>query len=141
MTQMMRFSCIWLLCVCTFNSFSQTDSTDLDFSVSDPILITEEDSLMYPTELFGSLSLEFNISDTSNFEKVHVELSVVDNNNLIISHQTFSISELQILGLIEDWAITIDFGNHELGHLYCSSIVIENINGILGKEIHKTLNP
>ena len=56
------------------SSFGQTDSTDLSFEMGPAVYASEMDSVLFPSEYYSELKLEFDITDTSNFGKVHIEL-------------------------------------------------------------------
>jgi len=135
------FAALIFLCLFqTHYSFSQTDSTDLTLTMSDPVLETAEDSVFYPEEFFGELSLEFDLTDTADFGKLHVELKLVGHHS-ILYHKSFTEAQLNSLGLLSGDSVAISFGNREKDLSYYATIVIESTEGTLNKSIHKTLNP
>lgn len=130
-----------LLVLAGYNSaIAQTDSTDLSVYMSEPILESELDSLLYGGGSFELLQLDFTISDTVAFAKVHISLTTTESGTLIFK-KVYPLSELTAEALIEDWAVSFPFGNLENTESYTVAIMIESYDGSLSPTITKTLNP
>ena len=153
MTTLMMRLCLFgiLLSYCGF-SFSQEeedttsfvfviDSTDLTIVESAPVLLTAEDSILVSTETHTQLGIDFSVSDTVNFDVLHLELATGPDHNIILCHEKFSLADLTTAGKITDWLISIGFGNLEKGFPYRVSVVLQTSEGILSNEIHKTITP
>jgi hypothetical protein len=121
-------------------SIAQTDSTDLDLSMSTAVLVTELDSMLYSGENYQLLSLEFTISDTASFGKVHVELTEVGAPGTLFIG-SYTQSQLSAAGFIEAWAVNIPFGILLDTQPYLVSITLEDYSGALTATITKTLVP
>lgn len=118
----------------------ELDSTTLTLTMSDAILETEDDSLLFPTGYFGNLELSFTLPDTGNVYRVYIELSVQDSRH-IIYRRDFSVEELQSAGLLVGTLATINFGNLESEQSYTTSIIIEDADGTFGEGTKKTISP
>jgi hypothetical protein len=121
-------------------STAQTDSTDLDLYMSDAVLETALDSMLYDSEEFELLNLDFTVSDTIDFSKVHVELRIAATGELIFK-KVYSLSDLESAALISDWDIAIPFGNLLNTQAYQVAIITEHYDGSLEPTITKTLTP
>jgi len=121
-------------------SYSQTDSTDLALFMTDAVLETSLDSILYSGDTFEQLNLDFTITDTLSFHKVHVELKNTTADHTVFKKQ-YALTDLETESLISDWAVSIPFGNLENTNAYEVSIIIENYDGSLGTSITKTLLP
>lgn len=119
---------------------AQSDSTDLDLFMTDVVLETEMDSMLYRPELFELLHLEFTISDTDAFAKVRIELKNESTGNLIL-RKTYTLAELRAAGLIDSWNVSFPFGNLLNTESYRVAIIIQDHSGELGSTIYKTINP
>lgn len=124
----------------TSGSIAQTDSTDLELSMSEAVLVTELDSMLYSGENYQLLSLEFTISDTASFGKVHVELSEVGAPGALFIG-SYTESELIEAGFLEAWEVNIPFGILLNTQPYLVSITLEDYSGALTATITKTLVP
>lgn len=130
-----------LLVLAGYNSaIAQTDSTDLSVYMSEPILESELDSMLYGGGSFELLQLDFTITDTVAFAKVHISLTTTESGTLIFK-KVYPLSELTAEALIEDWAVSFPFGNLENTESYTVAIMIESYDGSLSPTITKTLNP
>ena len=121
-------------------SFSQTDSTDLTLTMSAPVLETTEDSIFYPEEFFGELSMEIELDSPSDISSFQVELSV-EGARAILYRRIYSYDELVSLGFLEEGTVTLSFGNQDMANAYKVTIALGNEAGELGKTIQKTITP
>lgn len=124
----------------SIGSFAQTDSTDLDLYMSDAVLETELDTILYSGESFELLNLDFTVSDTVAFSKVHIELKNTTGNYTVFK-KMYTLSELETQALITSWDVSIPFGNLENTNSYLVAIIVEEYDGSLGSTITKTLLP
>lgn len=122
----------------SLSSAAQTDSTDLDLYLTDAVLETALDSMLYSGEDFQQLNLDFTITDTVTFNKVHVELKEAGAEHVIFKH-VYALTELEAAALISAWNVSIPFGNLENTTSYTVAIVIESYDGSLSATITKTL--
>ena len=135
-----RFFYAALLLVCAKFSFGQTDSTDLNFYSSTVVLETSLDSILYGDGSFQQLNLEFTIEDTVEFGKAHIELKESVSGNLVFVH-VYTKAELETAGLLDNWVVTLPFGNLSSDLAYTTTLTLENYAGSLGAALNKTLNP
>jgi len=135
-----RFFYATLFMVCAGFSFGQTDSTDLNFYSSAAVLETSLDSILYGDGTFRQLNLEFTIEDTVEFGKAHIELTESVSGNLVFVH-VYTKAELEAAGLIDNWVVSLPFGNLSNELAYTTTLTIENYAGSLGAALDKTLNP
>ena len=124
----------------TSGSIAQTDSTDLELTMSEAVLMTELDSMLYIGENYQQLSLEFTISDTAAFSKVHIELAEIGAPGVLFIAD-YNLSDLETADFIEDWVVTIPFGILLDTQPYIASVLIEDYSGALASTITKTLLP
>jgi hypothetical protein len=137
---MLKRFLIAILFIASGSAIAQTDSTDLDLFMTDAVLETEMDTLLYSGEEFSLLQLDFTISDTVDFSKVHVELFVADTDELIF-RKIYTLSDLETEELISDWEVNLPFGNLLNTEPYRVAIIIENYDGSLESTITKTYTP
>lgn len=139
---MLKKSLFTLLVILSFGTISkaQTDSTDLDLYMSDAVLITSLDSMLYGDGTFEQLNLDFTISDTVSFSKIHVDLQVVGAGHSLFK-KVYSITDLTTEALLTIWNVSIPFGNLNASEAYIVAIIVENYDGSLSTVITKTLNP
>ncbi|MFT5823662.1 MAG: hypothetical protein ACI8ZM_004924 [Crocinitomix sp.] len=130
----------FLACGVSSISIAQTDSTDLSLSMTDATLLTAMDSILYGNGTFDELNLGFAVSDTVTFSKIHVEILEV-GTNAIIFKKIFELSYLEAQSFIDNWNVSIPFGNLVNTSSYRTSIIVEQYDGSLGLTITKTLNP
>ena len=123
-----------------FNGLSQTDSTDLELSMSDATIETALDSMLYLDGSFQNLSLDFSIGDTIAFSKVHIELGEVESGQILF-RKSYPLTDLESDSLIEAWDVSIPFGNVLDTNSYQVAIIIENYDGSLGSAITKMITP
>lgn len=121
-------------------SIAQSDSTDLSLFMSDAVLLTAMDSILYGDGTYEQLNLGFAVSDTVTFSKVHVELFDV-GTGAVIFKRVYELSQLEAESLIDAWGVLIPFGNLHNTSAYRASIIVEQYDGSLGLTISKTLNP
>lgn len=119
---------------------AQTDSTHLTLNFTPIELVTEMDSLLYGEDYYEQLGLEFTISDSVTFNKVHIELKEA-GTSIDLFRRVYLLSDLEAASLIEEWAVSIPFGNLDNRKSYTASVIIENYAGALGTTIKKTINP
>jgi len=124
----------------TSGSIAQTDSTDLELSMSEAVLVTELDSMLYSGENYQLLSLEFTISDTASFGKVHVELTEIGAPGVLFIG-SYTESELSAAGFLVEWVLNIQFVILINTQPYLVSITLEDYSGALTATITKTLVP
>ncbi len=124
----------------TTTAIAQTDSTDLDLYMTDVVLESGLDSMLYGDGTFEQLNLDFNVSDTVSFSKVHVELKETGTTHIIFK-KVYSLADLELEGLISAWEVSIAFGNLHSAMSYQVAIIVENYDGSLGTSLIKTLNP
>ncbi len=124
----------------TTTAIAQTDSTDLDLYMTDVVLESGLDSMLYGDGTFEQLNLDFNVSDTVSFSKVHVELKETGTTHIIFK-KVYSVADLELEGLISAWEVSIAFGNLHSAMSYQVAIIVENYDGSLGTSLIKTLNP
>ena len=118
-------------------SYSQTDSTDLSYSMTDPILLDEMDSLMFAVEDFGEFYLDFDILDTNSFDGVNIEISSTEENEILYK-EVFSKAELLSLNSLDsNWHCTLAMGKLEKNINYTIVFVIKDYNGLLSTGISK----
>lgn len=122
----------------SLSSAAQTDSTDLDLYMTDAVLETSLDSILYAGDGFQQLNLDFPITDTVTFSKVRVELKETGAEYVIFKH-VYTLTELEASALISAWNVSIPFGNLENTASYTVAIVIESYDGSLSPTITKTL--
>jgi hypothetical protein len=121
-------------------SIAQSDSTDLSVYMSDASLLTAMDSILYGDGTFEELNLDFSVSDTVTFSKVHIQITEVGTGALIFK-KAYPLSDLETESLISDWDVSIPFGNLHNGSAYQVAIIVEQYDGALGLTITKILNP
>lgn len=115
---------------------AQSDSTDLTFEFSEVVYESDSDSIFFPADLYSSLSLAFDISDTTNFGKLHVELSI--DGGLPFYKKSFTFTQLVDAGIIDEfWHLIIPFGNVVSESPYKVSVVIEDYAGLSSPAITK----
>lgn len=115
---------------------SQTDSTDLVLATSSPQLVTQMDSILFGDGNFEDYLLDFDISDTTDFGSVSIELAL--SNNQVLFRHTYTLGELQSSGLIDAaWHVSLNFGKFEMVHQYKVNVVIGNYAGVLSPSISK----
>lgn len=119
---------------------AQTDSTDLDLFTNDAVLVTALDTMLYGDGSFDQLVLDFTVSDTVSFGKVHVELTRTGTDELIF-RKVYTLSDLTTESLISSWDVTLPFGNLPNDSGYKVAIIIEAYDGSLGTTITKTFLP
>ncbi len=119
---------------------AQTDSTDLSLYTTPVVLETELDSALYGDGSFELINLDFTVSDTVAFSKVHVELKNVNTSTLLFK-EVYTLTDLETEALISAWDVSIPFGNVESINTYTVAIIIEDYDGSLGSTLIKTLNP
>lgn len=119
---------------------SQTDSTDLDLYMTDAVLLTELDSMLYGDGTFDQLNLDFTVEDTVRFSKVHVTLEETAGSTVIFK-KSYSVFYLESESLISSWDVRIPFGNLRNAQSYTVAIIVEEYDGSLGATITKTLTP
>ena len=118
-------------------SFSQTDSTDLNLYMTDPILLDEMGSLMFNTVDFGEMFIEFDVTDTLSFGGVNIEI-ITSEDGEVLYKGVFSKTDLLSNGILNtNWHATIDLGKLEKGITYTISFVVKDYNGLLGETITK----
>ena len=130
----------FLACGASNLSIAQTDSTDLSLAMLDATLLTAMDSILYGDGSFDELNLDFAVSDTVTFSKVHIEILEV-GTSAVIFKKVYTLSYLESESLIDDWNVSIPFGNLVNTSSYKTSIIVEQYDGALGLTISKTLNP
>lgn len=121
-------------------STAQTDSTDLELYMTDVVLESALDSMLYGGDLHDQLNLDFTVSDTVAFSKVHILLKETELSKVIFK-KTYTLSNLEAQSLIASWDVSIPFGNLENALSYTVAIIVESYDGSLGATITKTLNP
>ncbi len=124
----------------TTTAIAQTDSTDLDLYMTDVVLESGLDSMLYGDGTFEQLNLDFNVSDTVSFSKVHVELKETGTTHIIFK-KVYSLADLELEALISAWEVSIAFGNLHSAMSYQVAIIVENYDGSLGTSLIKTLSP
>lgn len=128
------------LIACGATATAQTDSTDLDLHTTDVVLETALDSMLYGGGTFEQLNLDFTITDTLTFSKVHLTLTETDLSTVILK-RTYTLADLEAQALITGWDVNIPLGNLENTLSYTVAIIVESYDGSLGATITKTLNP
>lgn len=121
-------------------TMAQTDSTDLDLYANEVVLVTELDTMLYGDGSFQQLVMDFTVSDTISFGKVHVELTRTGTEELIF-RKVYTLSDLTAESLISLWEVSIPFGNLPNDSGYRVAIIIEAYDGTLGTTLTKTLLP
>lgn len=121
-------------------AIAQTDSTDLDLYMTAVVLESGLDSMLFGDGTFEQLHLDFTVSDTVTFSKVHVELNETGTPHIIFK-KSYSLSDLELEALITAWDVRIPFGNLSNTLSYQVAIIVENYDGSLGTSLIKTLNP
>lgn len=121
-------------------SFSQTDSTDLELYLTDPIIETGLDSIMYLERPFQNINLDFDVSDTMSFAKAHFEIIELDNDRIVF-RKSYTLANLVSEELIDSWTVSIPFGNVLNTSAYLVAVKIEEYDGTLGSNITKTIIP
>ena len=71
----MKKALLILLTFVGITSYSQSTSTDLTLSMTDPVLLDEMDSLMFDSAEFGELYLAFDVTDTVYFNGFNVRVN------------------------------------------------------------------
>lgn len=122
------------------SAIAQTDSTDLVLTLSDPVLATAEDSLLFPADYYGELSLSFDLDEPDSISYVHVELSDV-NSNSIFFRKVWSVSEMSSSGLLSDSTVTINFGNRETERSYRAHLTLVDTEEAYLPTITKIIEP
>lgn len=134
---MKRTITILLLILVSSTTFSQSDSTDLNLYMTNPILADEMDSLMYDSVDFGQLYIEFDVTDTVYFEGFNVEITVQGSDHVLYKG-VFQKSELLTDGYLDNlWHVDLDLGKLEKSSTYVISVVTKDFNGLLGPVINK----
>jgi len=134
---MKRTLVIVLLSFYSLCSYSQSDSSDLNLYMTNPILLDEMDSLMYDSSLYGELYLECNITDTVYFDGINIEISVASSNSVLYKG-VFTKENLLTEGYLNSlWLVVLDLGKLEKETTYVISYVTKDINGVLGPVISK----
>ena len=119
-----------------FNCHSQTDSTDLTLSIDSVVLATQMDSVLFGGPDFKNYKIEFTISDTLNFEKFIIELSV---DGQLLNRKMFTLTELQSdTTAFSNWNVTMDFGNFENTQTYRVMLKVCEVSGVCGSALFKT---
>ena len=122
------------------NTNAQTDSTDLDLYMTDAVLITALDSMLYNDDTYEQLNLDFTISDSVTFSKVHIDLQTVGAGYSLFK-KVYTLADLSSESLLTGWDVSIPFGNLDASQSYIVAILVENYDGSLSATITKTLNP
>lgn len=128
---------VLLVLVVSNFSFSQTDSTDLNIYMTDPILVDEMDSLMYNAIDYGELYFECDISDTVYFNGVNIEISYTSNDQTLYKGVFMKADLLTNNQLDSNWHLIMDLGKLEKQVVYTISFSTRDINGLLGPIITK----
>lgn len=128
------------LVACGAGATAQTDSTDLELYMTDAVLETALDSMLYGDGSYEQLNLDFTISDSVAFSKVHITLQETGLSHVIFK-KTYTLSTLEAESLITGWDVSIPFGNLENALSYTVAIIVESYDGSLGATLTKTINP
>lgn len=119
-------------------TIAQTDSTDLNLYTTEAVLETELDTMLYGDDSYEQLNLDFTISDTVSFSKVHIELTDLGTGSTLFK-KVYTLSDLETDSLISSWEISIPFGNLKNTETYRVAVIIEEYDGSLGTTLLKTL--
>ena len=119
-------------------TIAQTDSTDLNLYMTDAVLVTALDSILYGEDSYEQLNLDFTISDTVSFSKVHIELTELGTGSTVFK-KIYPLSDLETESLILGWDVSIPFGILDNTQTYQVAIIIEEYDGSLGTTLLKTL--
>jgi len=118
-------------------SYSQTDSTDLSYSMTDPILLDEMDSLMFDASEFGELYIDFDVTDTISFDGINVEI-LTSEDNVVLYKELFSKLDLLNSNLLDaNWHCSIGLGKLEKNVDYTILFVVKDFNGAVTTNISK----
>lgn len=120
-----------------FFSYSQTDSTDLNYYMTDPILLDEMDSMMFTSTDYGQFYIEFDVSDTSYFNGVNIEITTTEDGETLYKGDFSKSNLLNTNSLNSNWHTTIDLGKLEKNITYTITFVVKDFNGLLGESIIK----
>jgi hypothetical protein len=133
----MKKALLILLTFVGITSYSQSTSTDLTLSMTDPVLLDEMDSLMFDSAEFGELYLAFDVTDTVYFNGFNVEISVSGSDHVLYKG-VFPKTELLADGYLNpNWNTNMSLGKLEKINTYVISFVTKDINGLLGPVITK----
>ncbi|NOQ74891.1 MAG: hypothetical protein GQ574_22950 [Crocinitomix sp.] len=121
-------------------SIAQTDSTDLSLFMTDATILTAMDTMLYGDGSYEQLNLDFEVTDSVTFSKVHVQVVEVATSAVIFK-KVYQLSYLQAQSLIAEWNVSIPLGNLVNTNAYQAAIIVEQYDGSLGLTITKTLNP
>jgi hypothetical protein len=122
-----------------FYSFSQLDSTDLNFYATAPVLVNSDDTLMYPEDMFQALHLSFELTALPQDGKLNIEMSPL-NSSYVVYKKTYTLNQLNLTNLLSNGVFNVSFGNMNNEMVYKVSITFENGAGIIIKTLSKTLS-
>jgi len=126
-----------LLLFMGFISYSQTDSTDLNYTMTDPILLDEMDSLMFSPDEFGQLYLDFDVSDTISFDGFNIEIFTIEDDEVLYKGNFLKSEMLTNNQLDSNWHVTLNLGKLEKGVNYSLIFLLKDFNGLLSGSIIK----
>ena len=118
---------------------SQSEPDDINIYSQAPICLSAEDSMMFPIDMYKSIMVEFDLSDSANLGKLHIELAMNDYNT-IVSKYNLSLTDLLQNSLITGNHVSLGFGNQQTEAVYLISITIETTSGALQPTITKVLS-
>ena len=120
----------------TKNISAQTDSTDLNFYVT-------EDSLIYNDSLLQTLHLKFPTNDMYDLGKICIEINitVLESNTITFYREEFAIEDFLTSNLVANEEANIDFGLVNLAFQYEATIRLIDVQGFNTKLITKILIP
>jgi hypothetical protein len=118
-----------------FDNF-QDELMLLDTAISENFFINDlefyADNLLINDGILetGDLHADFQLLDSANLDVIQVELAVLDENRIsVISTNTFSFSDLETAGYIENMNVDIVFAQVKSGFYYRLSILIRKEDG------------
>lgn len=126
-----HFFLITLFCFFGTYGKAQTDSTDLDFYATAPVLLTFEDSIMYDDINYKQLFVSFDFSDSLDVAKLWIDLIVaVDSTTQFLrSNYLFNKEQLILAGFYVGAVVTINLGSFEIDRMYQVAIRFEGYTG------------
>ena len=126
-----------LLSLYSVCSYSQTDSSDINLYMTDPILLDEMDSMMFTSDDYGQFYIEFDVSDTLYFNGVNIEIMTTEDGETLYKGDFSKINLQNNNSLNNSWHATIDLGKLEKNIAYTITFVVKDFNGLLGESIIK----
>lgn len=121
-------------------SIAQTDSTDINLSMTEITESVEADSALIGFNDMSELILDFEITDTVHFGSVQIELTQ-GYSEFMVFKEVYTLEDLNNNSLIESWAVEISLGDVLSEERYKVFVVIRDFAGAEVAHITKTYLP